>query len=212
MPNKNNRLYNETIALAAIVQAATLVADLATKNHISEEYFATSITSIFKIQSNSIEDVFDGKANNIPGLSIGFKTLGNIINKRLASDGNILRYSLEIIALQRRLQRNNQLAATISKRIEKLMPQLEFNSVTDQLIIAALSSIYEDTLSKLGRRIQVTGDRSYLENPYNTHKIRALLLAGVRAAMLWQQVGGKRWHVIFYKKQIALNAKNLLLS
>ncbi len=212
MHNKNNRLYDETIALAAIVQAATLVANLATKNHTSEESFTTSIASIFKLKSASIEDVFDGKTNNIPGLSLGLQTLSNIINKRLLSDSNILRYSIEIIALQKRLQANNKLAATIGNLIEKLTPQLEYNLVTDQLIITALSSIYENTLSNLGRRIQVTGNRSYLENPYNTNKIRALLFAGVRAAMLWQQVGGKRWHVLFYKKQIALNAKNLLSS
>ncbi|MGH8570919.1 MAG: DUF489 family protein, partial [Gammaproteobacteria bacterium] len=33
-------------------------------------------------------------------------------------------------------------------------------------------------------------------------KIRAVLLAGVRAAMLWHQIGGRRWHLPVFRKRI----------
>ena len=34
------------------------------------------------------------------------------------------------------------------------------------------------------------------------HRIRSLLLAGIRSAILWQQMGGKRWHFLFARKSI----------
>ena len=30
----------------------------------------------------------------------------------------------------------------------------------------------------------------------------ALLLAGIRSSLLWHQLGGRRWHLIVYKKRI----------
>jgi high frequency lysogenization protein len=39
------------------------------------------------------------------------------------------------------------------------------------------------------------------------HRIRALLLAGIRAAVLWRQVGGKRRHFFFGKGKIVKIAK-----
>jgi high frequency lysogenization protein len=44
----------------------------------------------------------------------------------------------------------------------------------------------------LSPRIMVNGDPAHLNNPENANRIRALLLAGIRAAMLWRQSGGGR--------------------
>jgi high frequency lysogenization protein len=43
----------------------------------------------------------------------------------------------------------------------------------------------------------VTGNPTYLQNTATADKVRALLLAGIRAAILWRQVGGQRWHLLF---------------
>lgn len=210
MNRARSRLYKETIALAGIIQAATLVKELANNNRSTEKHFEASIASVFKVNSLCVEDVFGGQTNYVPGLSIGLNNLCRLIDEKFVPGEDLIRYSLEIIALQGRLQRNAKLASVISSRIGALEPQLAHCSITDPSIIDALSRIYEDTLSNMGRRIQVTGNRLYLENPYNVNKIRALLLAGVRAAMLWRQVGGKRWHIIFHRKNIRQNARELL--
>ena len=209
MNRVKNRIYQETIALAGIIQAAALVKELANNNRTSENYFETSITSIFKINSTSVEDVFNGQTNDVPELTLGLKELHQLLEQKFAPGKELIRYSLEIIALQGRLQRNPKIASTISERIGKLTPQLADCSVTNQSVITALATIYKENLSNLGRSIQVTGNRLYLENPYNVHKIRALLLAGVRAAMLWQQVGGKRWHIVFKRDAIRSTAREL---
>ncbi len=210
MNRVKNRIYQKTIALAGIIQAAALVKELANNNRTSENYFETSIASIFKINSTSVEDVFNGRTDDVPELALGLKELHQLLEQKFAPGKELIRYSLEIIALQRRLERNPKIASIISERIEKLTPQLASCSVTDQSVITALATIYKENLSNLGRSIQVTGNRLYLENPYNVHKIRALLLAGVRAAMLWQQVGGKRWYIVFQRDAIRSTARELL--
>jgi high frequency lysogenization protein len=44
----------------------------------------------------------------------------------------------------------------------------------------------------------------------NQHKIRAWLLAGIRAAVLWRQVGGNRRNILFSRSKIVKNAQQLL--
>jgi high frequency lysogenization protein len=49
----------------------------------------------------------------------------------------------------------------------------------------------------------VRGDVNYLKNELIACKVRAALFAGIRSAVLWRQVGGKRWHLLFRRKHIA---------
>jgi high frequency lysogenization protein len=69
--------------------------------------------------------------------------------------------------------------------------------------------LYQDTLSTLSFRVQVTGNVQHLKTPANADKIRALLLAGVRSAMLWKQLGGKRWQLILQRRQIVNSCRQL---
>jgi len=72
-------------------------------------------------------------------------------------------------------------------------------------MMAAISGIYQDTLSTMTFRIQVQGDSRLLQQSTISNQVRATLLTGIRAAMLWRQLGGKRWHLIFKRKAL-LNA------
>jgi high frequency lysogenization protein len=77
-------------------------------------------------------------------------------------------------------------------------------------MISSIASIYSDLISPLGARIQVAGDPSILKIEANQHKVRALLLAGVRSAVLWRQVGGKRRNILFARSKLLDCAKQLL--
>ena len=77
-------------------------------------------------------------------------------------------------------------------------------------VIANLADIYSNTLSQIPPKIMVAGESNFLNNPSNANKIRALLLAGVRAAVLWSQTGGGRWQVLFKRKQFVQAARELL--
>jgi len=76
-------------------------------------------------------------------------------------------------------------------------------------VVANLAGLYQETLSTFKFRIQVGGDPRLLQNTENAAKIRALLLAGIRAAMLWRQVGGRRWHLLFFRSRLRPSLKKL---
>ena len=87
------------------------------------------------------------------------------------------------------------------------MSHYEINSET---LVSSIASIYSDIISPLGTPIQVAGEPSILKQSINQHKIRALLLAGVRSAVLWRQVGGKRRNILFSRSKIVECAESLL--
>ena len=41
-----------------------------------------------------------------------------------------------------------------------------------------------------------------LQQPNNASKIRALLLAGIRSARLWRQLGGHRWQLVISRRKL----------
>lgn len=61
-------------------------------------------------------------------------------------------------------------------------------------------------------RLQIHGEMQFLQNPRNAERIRALLLAGIRSATLWQQLGGNRWQLFFSRRKILNDAYALLRS
>ncbi|MBT17966.1 MAG: hypothetical protein CL889_03205 [Dehalococcoidia bacterium] len=65
-----------------------------------------------------------------------------------------------------------------------------------------LANLYQDTISKLSYRIQVQGKLENLKNENVANRIRTLLLGGIRSAVLWYQLGGRRWRLAFYRKRI----------
>jgi high frequency lysogenization protein len=56
----------------------------------------------------------------------------------------------------------------------------------------------------------VAGDPEILKRTDTQHRVRAILLAGVRAAVLWRQLGGKRRHILFSRQQILDSAEHTL--
>ena len=100
--------------------------------------------------------------------------------------------------------------ATVGKRLDKAIHQVEHFGSTHDNVIANLADIYTNTLSTFKFRIQVSGDFNYLQQTRISNQIRALLFAGIRSSMLWRQLGGKRWQVIFSRKRLSSEADLLL--
>ena len=94
--------------------------------------------------------------------------------------------------------------------IQETQGKLDFFELTHPNIIASLATVYSETISKLGPRVMVKGDQNHLGNPDNASKIRALLLAATRAALLWDQSGGSRWKLLFERSKMQKQAEQLL--
>ena len=109
----------------------------------------------------------------------------------------------ELAELESKLGKEPEMLSAIGQRLGQLERQLEhYDDVMHENVVAGISGMYQDTLSKLPFRIQVHGDSRFLQQPHIAHQVRAVLMAGIRAAMLWRQVGGKRWHLIFKRKAL----------
>ncbi len=56
----------------------------------------------------------------------------------------------------------------------------------------------------------VKGEEKFLSQTNNANKIRALLLSGIRSAVLWRQVGGNRWQLLLKRKYFVSEANRIL--
>lgn len=202
-----NTLFERTIAFAGICQSVRLVQEIARTGKADEDAIASSLNSIVIVNPQSTLAVYEKEAN----LKVGLSTLISEFNN--TSNGNELtRYLINLLALERKLVRNQVNMGKLADRISTIERQLPHydNNLLDEQIIKNLASIYLDIISPLGPRIQITGDPTELQQVHNQNKIRALLLAGIRGAVLWRQIGGKRRHLIFGRKQMAEQAKLIL--
>lgn len=199
-------ITNQTIALAGIAQIAVLVQQLATTGTCDQQAMEASIGSLLKIDSDSVSDIYDG----LSGLKLGFEQLHNQLTGIKPPNPEQARYAASVVFLEKKLSARNDLISTIQAGILKAQTQTEQFGLLHENVIANLGDIYHSTVSTLQPRIMVNGDQTYLSRSDIANKIRALLLAGIRSALLWRQCGGSRWKIIFYRKHIQNELQNLI--
>jgi len=199
---------DQVIALAGVFQATYLVDELAKKGTIPEETFKTCLNSLLKVNADSTLAVFGDHQS----IQLGLRELINVLEKLQNRTRNeMVRYSLTLLYLESKLSKRNDLLEIMSKRIQQIQRQTHHFDVIHNNIIGAFASLYKDTVSTFPQRIQVTGDPKFLSVDENADKIRALLLAGIRAAVLWRQVGGSRWKLVFLRKSVLDIARGLVV-
>ena len=123
---------------------------------------------------------------------------------------DIARYVVAMLFLERRLMKNTEMLETLSSGVELATRQSEHFSPTHENVIANLADLYSRSISNLGPRIMVNGEQNHLENTAISNKIRTVLLSGIRSAVLWHQLGGRRWHIIFNRTKYLKMVKILL--
>ncbi|KUI99061.1 high frequency lysogenization protein HflD [Vibrio sp. MEBiC08052] len=200
-----NTNYDRTIAFAGICQAAFLVQQIAKNGQCDSDAFETSIKAILNMNPTSTIDVFGREEN----LKVGLECLTNGLDST-PSGSELTRYIISLMALERKLNSRRDAMSQLGDRLEMLERQSAHFEILDEQMMSNIASVYLDVISPIGPRIQVTGTPSVLQQTANQHKVRALLLAGIRSAVLWRQVGGKRRHLIFGRKKMVEQARILL--
>jgi len=114
------------------------------------------------------------------------------------------------MVLERKLSASKTALDELSKRIAQLDRQLAHYDLESDTLLSAMAAIYVDVISPLGPRIQVTGSPAVLQNSQIQSKVRAALLAGIRSAVLWHQVGGGRLQLMFSRNRLVKEAKQIL--
>ncbi|MFU2059371.1 high frequency lysogenization protein HflD [Avibacterium volantium] len=195
--------YDITLALAGVCQAAALVKQFAHHGSADNAAFNASLQSLLQTSPKNTLAVYGGNAAN---LKLGLQTLMEQLNGR---DAELTRYWVSLLALEGKLSKSPKAKAELAQRIAYLPSQLNFYDLLDEQMISNLASIYVDVISPLGSRIQVLGAPDYLQQQGIQHRIRASLLAGIRSAVLWRQVGGKKYQFLFSRGKIATTAQQI---
>ncbi len=201
-----NQFEQQTIALAGVYQAAALVDTLARNGQADPVAMEKSLYSIFQTEADSTIEIFSG----LDGVRYGLQKLQQQLTSPAREQIGTTRYSISVLLLSGKLLKNPEKLKRISEGIKIAAAKLDLYDYTHSNQIAALADIYSSTISDLSPRIMVKGDPMHLQNPETQNRVRALLLAGIRAAILWRQLGGSRIQLLFKRKQLVKTAKQLL--
>lgn len=193
-----NTITNQAIALAGISQAAAIVQQLATTGKAETDAFEANIKSLFTSDEEGIANVFGG----LEGVRLGLNQLNQQLTGYNIDNPEQARYAASLVFLEKQLSGKPEMMHTIFKGIERAKNQSEHFGMFHENVLANLGDIYHTTISTLQPRIMVNGEQEYLANPDIVNKIRAVLLSGIRCAILWKHCGGKRWKFLFFRKKL----------
>ncbi len=195
----------QILALAGSFQSAALVQGLAHGREVDEAAQQASLNSVFLIDAEDVAAVFGGVAGVRPGL----ETLLRQIDQP-GDNTELVRLVLGMLQLERKLGRQPALSQQLVEGIHKADRQRQHFDTLHPTVSASLGDLYEKTISQLRPRIMVTGDPRLLHETARVARIRANLLAGIRAAVLWHQLGGRKWQFLLQRRRIAMLARGLL--
>jgi high frequency lysogenization protein len=201
-----SQLQQQTLALAGVAQAARLVDQVSKTGSYPLEFLTASIHSLFMFEADSVEQVFGGVA----GVKLGLNNLASLLASRQAEENrDVARYVFAMLYLERKFATDAGMMSVVHSRLEHASFRAEHFAGHVNDICHSVSGIYQDTLSKLRFRIKVSGSAQHLENNRNADIIRALLLAGIRSAFLWHQLGGRRWKLVVQRRKLLHTCQQL---
>lgn len=200
-------IQERAIALAALAQFAREVQKVAHEGRVDNFVLEAGVNSLFCGRPERPEEPYGGIPNLRSGFTLLRTHLGSESQRR---DLELTRYVVTLLHLERKLARRRDLLGTIADGLQRARRQAEhFGSFTHSSVIANLADVYVQTLSTLKPRVMVAGAQGHLSNPTNTNVVRTLLLAGIRAAVLWTQSGGTRWKLLLQRRALLGAASEL---
>lgn len=186
------------LALAGVLQALSQVRRIADTGQSDAAVVQTALDSVFRIDADTPEEVYGRVANLAPGL----KLLRDYLNKQTTDDG-LTRLALSVLQLERRFVGEPNTVNAVAGGIAEIASQADASGSTHPDVLSALGGLYADTISHLRPRVMVQGNPHYLGQPGVVAEIRAILLAAVRSAVLWRQLGGSFWDLLFSRRAMA---------
>lgn len=200
-------LEDQTMALAGIFQSATLIERLAHKGEINQAAFDCCIDSLFTFESNSVVDIY----GDIAGLNRGLQALVEYLSGGNNQSGkSAAYYIMAMMKLAKNLMRQDALSNQLQQDLQNIQRHSTDFEMSQKSVLNNIDGLYQKSISHLQPRIIVRGDQNILSNSDNAAKVRALIFAGIRSAVLWHQLGGSKWKLIFLRKKFVDCGKSLL--
>lgn len=202
-------MKDRNLALAGVFQATELVRQAAAHGTWSGYAATSSLGSLFALEADSTAEIFGGTDR----MRLGIETMLAVLQgeKRYT---DALRYAVGLLQLEKKFRRSARMQEEVGRRLAAISEQgaeLEQHERED-LQAHEISELYSETISRLSPRIVVSGRPQYLKNQRTVDWVRTLLMAGIRSATLWHQLGGGRFELMFGRKNIIRDAQSFLMS
>ena len=204
-----NIVKNRTLALAGVFQATELVRQAACHGTWSGYAASSCLQSLFMLEGEMPDEIYGGREK----VRLGIETLLAVLqgeNRYTES----LRYAIGLMQIERKFRRSKKFQHKLGSGLDKVSGMGEELDQHDRENLQAheISQLYTDTISMISPRIVVNGKPQYLKNERTVDWVRTLLLAGLRSAVLWRQLGGGRFELMFGRKKIVREAQSLLMG
>jgi len=200
-------MKERTLALAGVFQATELVRQAAQHGTWSGYAASSCLHSLFQLEAESTTDIY----GDVQKMRLGVETMLAV----LQGDNHYadsLRYAVGLLQIEKKFRRSGKLQEEVGQRLQDISGEgmeLEQHERED-LQAHDISELYSNTISKLSPRIVVNGRPQYLKKDRTVEWVRTLLMAGLRSATLWSQLGGGRFELMFGRKNIMREAESLL--
>ena len=200
-------MKDKTLALAGVFQGAELVRQAACHGTWSGYAATSSLNSLFKMEAETAAEIYGGADR----MRLGLETMLAVLegDNRYA---DALRYAVGLLQIQKKFSRSRKFQAEVGEALEGIarLGSDQEQHEREDLQAHEIAAVYTRTISQLSPRIVVNGSPQYLQVERTTDWIRTLLLAGLRSATLWTQLGGGRFELMFGRKKLIRDAQSIL--
>jgi len=200
---------NRTLAFAGMLQALQLVRQTAYGKPCDVDNLQVTLRSVLALDAGSVEDVYGG----IDGLRSGLRLIqAQLFGNGQKPDTELSRYLVVLLHLERKLSKRADLLERLRTGVEHARRQVDHFDIQHPSVLAGLADTYAATVSTLHPRIMVNGEPARLQDLGVANRIRALLLAAMRSAVLWRQCGGTRLGLLLGRRKLTDTARDILQS
>lgn len=198
-------MKDRVLALAGLLQALAAVRQIAHEGRADADLVQPCLDSVFRLDAESVEAVYAGADRLKPGLECLLRQIGG-----QGRDITLSRMAVTVLHLERQLAKQPKMLDTLRQGIESIERQREHFGADHTTVSQRLADLYADTLSQLKPRVMVQGNPLQLAQSGVVAQIRATLLAAVRSAVLWRQLGGSYWDFALRRGAMTRVARTLL--
>ena len=199
-------MKDRALAFAGLTQACKLVRQIADTGDAETAPLTVCIDTLFHFDAESVEAVYGGAA----GLRPGLRAMVDQLEGGTASDPMLPKLIASVLRVERSFSAGRGVPERVKQGLEQIARQREHWGPTHPTVLARLGELYAATISGLRPRIMVQGNPVYLSQPPVVAEIRAILLCGLRSAVLWRQLGGNQWDLYLRKAQLLSAAREWL--
>ena len=196
---------DRVLALGALLVALSQVRRIAETGQSDTATLQVALDSVFRLDAADTAAAVGGVDAVRPGLRLLRDYLAGT-NK----DEALGKLAMAVMQLERRFVADGAMTERVRTGLRALQGPVERLGSPHHDVVAGLASLYADTISHLRPRVMVQGNPHYLGQAGVVAEIRALLLAALRAAVLWRQMGGSLWDFLFRRRDMAAAIDQLM--